>query len=139
MKFNQATDYAFRAVLYLANQTRGKVVDAQTISQSQVIPMRFLLKIMPSLIKSRIVGSQRGVGGGYYLAKAPGEITLLDVVEAIEGPVTINKCLIDPSYCSKDGAPGCPVHRTLGEIQEKLVQELRNRNFDDLMHKARQE
>ena len=133
MIFNQATDYAFRAVLYLAGQPSGKMVEAQTISRSQVIPMRFLLKIMPSMIKAGIVKSQRGVGGGYYLAKLPEDISLLDVVEAVEGPVRINRCLIDPSYCSKDGAPECTVHRTLAAIQDKLVRDLESVNFRELL------
>ncbi len=135
MNINQATDYAFRAVLYLARQTRGRVVDAQTISKAEVIPMRFLLKIMPSLIKKGIVGSQRGAKGGYFLAEDPEDITFLDVVEAIEGPVKLNRCLIDPSYCSKDGAPECLVHRTLAGIQEKLVTELAGHNFGELVRK----
>lgn len=135
MNINQATDYAFRAVLYLARQTKGKVVDAQTISKAEVIPMRFLLKIMPSLIKKGIVGSQRGAKGGYFLAEVPEDITFLDVIEAIEGPVKLNRCLIDPSYCSKDGTPECLVHRTLAGIQEKLVTELAGHNFGELVRK----
>ena len=85
MTINQATDYGFRAVLYLAGQPRGTLVEAQAIAQNVVIPMRFLLKIMPSLIKAGIVKSQRGVGGGYALAREPGDITLLQILEAIEG------------------------------------------------------
>jgi len=133
MNINQATDYALRAVLYLAKQPQGKVVEAQQISQKEVIPMRFLLKIMPSLIKAGIVRSQRGVGGGYYLAKDPGEITFLDVVEALEGPVYINRCLIDYDYCSKKGAPTCQIHQALAGIQEKLSAELRSHNFGHLL------
>ncbi len=133
MTFNQATDYAFRAVLYLAKQSKGKVVEAQAIAQSEVIPMRFLLKIMPSLIKAGIIGSQRGVGGGYYLAKDPGSISFYDVVTAVEGPVAINRCLIDPSYCSKDGASYCSVHRALAGIQGNLAKELKAHKFSELL------
>ena len=135
MNLNQATDYAFRAILFLARQPVGKVVEAQAISTKEVIPMRFLLKIMPSLIKAGIVRSQRGVGGGYALTKEPGEITLLDVVEAIEGPVKINRCLEDYNYCSKKGAPTCPVHQALDSIQEKLTGELSSHNFGQLLEK----
>ncbi|MHB9093126.1 MAG: RrF2 family transcriptional regulator [Eubacteriales bacterium] len=134
MNLNQATDYAFRAILYLAGQTRGKVVEAQAIARQQVVPMRFLLKIMPSLIKAGIVKSQRGVGGGYYLAKDPKDITFLDVVEAVEGPIAINRCLVDEKYCSKHGAPTCQVHRALADIQGILVLELKSHNFGDLQH-----
>lgn len=133
MNLNQATDYAFRAVLFLAGQGEGKVVEAQQIAQKEIIPMRFLLKIMPSLIKAGIIDSQRGVGGGYYLAKKPEDITLFDVVTAIEGPVAINRCLNDYSYCSKKGAPHCQVHQALAHIQGKLVHELKSQNFGDFL------
>lgn len=131
MILNQATDYALRAVLYLSKKTRGEVVEARDIAAHEKIPMRFLLKIMPSLIKAGIVKSFRGVGGGYALAKAPGEITFLDVLEAIEGPVRINKCLIDESYCNKQAAPQCAIHCALAGIQAKLIDELKNHNFAD--------
>ncbi len=133
MYLNQATDYAFRAVLYLASQPKGKVVEAQVISKSESIPMRFLLKIMPSLIKAGIVRSQRGVGGGYCLARTPEAITFLDVVQAIEGPVAINRCLLDADYCSKKAAPYCRVHRALAGIQETLMEELKRHNFGKLI------
>ncbi len=133
MNINQATDYAFRAVLFLAKQPSGKVVEAQHISRQEVIPMRFLLKIMPSLIKAGIVRSQRGVGGGYMLAKSPAEITFLNIVEAVEGPIHINRCLEDFDYCSKKGAPECQVHRALAGVQQKLVSELDRINFADIL------
>lgn len=130
---NQATDYAFRAVLFLAGLPQGEVVDAQTIAEREFIPMRFLLKIMPSLIRAGIVRSKRGAGGGYALAKEAQNITFLDVIEAIEGPVRINRCLIDPEYCSKKGSDHCPVHNELAQVQQKLVSELAQHNFKDLL------
>lgn len=133
MNINQATDYGFRAVLFLAQQPRGVVVEAQTIANSQVVPMRFLLKIMPSLIKAGIVRSQRGVGGGYALAREPKDITLLDVLEAIEGPIYVNRCLLDEVLCSKQGPPSCQVHQVLAEIQQRLSNDFASYNFADLM------
>lgn len=133
MTINQATDYAFRAVLYLAQQSKGEVVEAQAIARSEVVPMRYLLKIMPSLIKAGIVKSQRGVGGGYMLARSPGEITLLDVIEAIEGPIRLNRCLIDEDNCSKQGPPHCQVHQALADIQNRLAREFNSYTFADLM------
>lgn len=131
MILNQATDYALRAVLYLSKKSRGEVVEARDIAVHEKIPMRFLLKIMPSLIKAGIIKSFRGVGGGYALAKTPGEITFLDVLDAIEGPVRINKCLIDESYCNKQAAPHCAIHCALAGIQAKLIEELKKHNFAD--------
>jgi len=133
MDINQATDYGFRAVLYLAGKPRGEVVEAQSIASSEVIPMRYLLKIMPSLIKAGIVRSQRGVGGGYILDREPQDITLLDIIEAIEGPIRLNRCLIDEAFCSKNGPPHCKVHQTLAEIQQRLETDFRSYSIADLL------
>ncbi|AVX21288.1 MAG: RrF2 family transcriptional regulator [Bacillota bacterium] len=131
MVLNQATDYALRAVACLVRH-QGEKVEAQQIAREEVIPMRFLLKIMPSLIKAGIVRSIRGAGGGYQLAKKPKEITFLEVVEAIEGPLAINKCLLDYAACNKKGAPACSIHQALARIQGKLVEALREQNFANL-------
>ncbi|MGI5921973.1 MAG: RrF2 family transcriptional regulator [Syntrophomonadaceae bacterium] len=133
MHINQATDYGFRAVLFLAQQPAGEVVEAQTIANSQVVPMRFLLKIMPSLIKAGIVKSQRGVGGGYSLARHPQDITLRDVLEAIEGPIYLNRCLLNKDLCSKQGPPNCPIHQALADIQQRLSDDFASYNFADFI------
>lgn len=132
MQFNQATDYAFRVVLYLASLPPGEIVSAQTIATRERIPLRFLLKIMRLLVKADIIVSHRGVSGGFSLAKAPGDISLLDVVEVMEGPVCINRCFVDPEYCTKNWSSHCPVHSALGEIQRTMTQELKRHNFADL-------
>ncbi|HWP97000.1 MAG TPA: Rrf2 family transcriptional regulator [Syntrophomonadaceae bacterium] len=133
MNINQATDYGFRAVLFLAQQSQSEVVEAQIIAQSQVVPMRFLLKIMPSLIKAGIVRSQRGIGGGYALARDPRDISLLDILEAIEGPIYLNRCLIDEDLCTKQGPPDCKVHLALADIQERLNNDFSGYSIADLM------
>ncbi|OIQ54806.1 RrF2 family transcriptional regulator [Neomoorella thermoacetica] len=136
MRLNQATDYAFRAVLYLAKLEPGTIAEAQMIASREDIPMRFLLKIMRSLVQAGIVQSYRGVSGGFALARPAREITLLDVVEAVEGPVSVNRCLLDPEYCNKHGAPCCPVHRALGAVQDALRRELKSYNFAELAGKS---
>ncbi|MGE5391202.1 MAG: RrF2 family transcriptional regulator [Deltaproteobacteria bacterium] len=133
MIINQATDYGFRAVIFLAAQPREKSIEAQTIAREVVIPMRFLLKIMPSLIKAGIIRSQRGVGGGYALARHPREISLLDILEAIEGPIRLNRCLIDIELCSRNAAPDCKVHQALGDIQARLEDDLASYVVADLI------
>lgn len=135
MQLNRATDYALRAVLYLVKRLPEEIVPAQTIAESEEIPMRFLLSIMRSLIQAGIIKSYRGVDGGYSLAKQPQEITLLDVVEAVEGPVWLNRCLLDAKYCSKNAAGYCEVHRALEAIQTGLVRELGGYNFAELTGK----
>ena len=132
MKINQATDYAFRAVFYLSLLPSGKVVEAKLIAEDENIPTRFLLKIFPLLIKAGIVESHRGTGGGYSLARSPAEITLKDVVEAVEGPVTINRCLISPEGCNKNHTAVCPIHNALLNIQQTMNRELEKYDFESL-------
>jgi Rrf2 family protein len=136
MNLTQATDNAFRAVLYLAKLPPGQVVDAQTIAKSEDIPLRFLLKIMHILSKQGFVKSFRGVGGGFALAKEAENITLLDIVQAMEGPVVINRCLSkEDSYCSPTHN-NCVVHDELWSIQKILVTKLSAVNFAYLAKKT---
>jgi len=132
MKLNQATDYAFRAVLHLSSLPRGKVLEARVIAEQQQIPMRFMLKILHMLVQAGIVESFRGVGGGYALAKAPREISLRDVVEAVEGPIYINRCLIAPEECNKRNTAHCSVHNALRSVQQAINQQLEECDFETL-------
>ena len=132
MRLNQATDYAFRAVLYLSRLAPEEKAEAQSIAASEEIPMRFLLKIISLLTQAGIIKSFRGTGGGYALARLPVAITMLDVVEAVEGPICINRCLINPAYCSKKWAARCGVHRVLDVLQAQIYSELTRHNFEEL-------
>ncbi|AGL02455.1 RrF2 family transcriptional regulator [Desulfoscipio gibsoniae] len=132
MRLNQATDYAFRAVLYLSSLPKGQVIEARVIAENEKIPIRFMLKILRLLTQAGIVESYRGVGGGYALAKVPGEITLKDVVEAVEGPVRINRCLIAPEECNKRNTAKCSIHKALYSIQQTINRELERYDFDTL-------
>jgi len=138
MRLNQATDYAFRAVLYLSRLPRGQVVEARLIAEEENIPMRFLLKIFRLLTRAGIVESFRGVNGGYALARPPGEITMLDVIEAIEGPIKINRCLISPEECSKKFSSKCPVHHALFSVQQALAREFSRYNFGALTKEVKE-
>ncbi|MFZ5897638.1 MAG: RrF2 family transcriptional regulator [Bacillota bacterium] len=129
MRLNQATDYAFRAVLYLARLPRRQVVEARLISEEERIPMRFVLKILRTLSQAGIVQSYRGINGGYALAKPPAEITMLDVIEAMEGPIRINRCLIAPEECNKRFSSRCPIHHALFSVQQAMVDQFRRYNF----------
>jgi len=132
MKITQEADYGLRVVLYLSKLEYGAKVDAATIAEHEDLPLRFLLKLLRKLISPGIIKSYRGVNGGYSLNKIPEEITLKDVIEAIDGPICLNRCIFDPAYCNakKDGR--CEVHRALSEIQQSLVLHLSNVNFKEL-------
>lgn len=130
MLITRATEYAIRALLYLAKQPKGDIVLKRDICRTQDITPAFLTKILQPLIKEGIVGSQRGVGGGFYLLKDPEEVTLLDVVKAEEGPLYLNHCIAQKGICEKDVF--CPVHGAWHEIRKELMATLNRYSFANL-------
>lgn len=133
MVITRATEYAIRAVLYMAQQPPGQTVLKKDICHSQGITPAFLTKILQPLIKSGIVGSQRGVCGGFYLAVDPASITLLDVIEAEEGTPHLNLCLEGEGVCGRDEV--CAVHRVWREARGELIETLQRHSFADLIER----
>ena len=132
MQLNQATDYAFRVVLHLAAAPEH-IVSGQIIAEQQNVPPQFLQKIMRSLTKAGLVRSHRGAEGGYELARPAKAITLLNVIEAMEGAVSLNRCLADQNACNRCCPKVCTVHRALGRIQQQFLASLHQVNFADLV------
>ncbi|MDS1029479.1 Rrf2 family transcriptional regulator [Bacillota bacterium LX-D] len=137
MRLNQATDYAMRVILYFASKPQGQVVEAKLISEQEHIPMRFLLKFLRQLVKAGLINSHRGTNGGYSLARPAKEISMLDVFEAMEGPLNINRCLYSPEECSKKFAGKCPVHEVLGELQGQMKIFLAKYDFEMLSQRVK--
>ncbi|MEJ2684052.1 MAG: Rrf2 family transcriptional regulator [Candidatus Sulfobium sp.] len=130
MQITRETDYAIRCVLYLAGK-RGSVTMVDEISREKSIPKSFLAKILQKLSKSGIVRSYRGVRGGFELARDPEEVSLLDVMEAVQGPVAMNACALDESVCSLSSS--CSVHPVWVEVREEVEKLLRKKNFSSFM------
>lgn len=139
MQFNQATDYAFRVIMHLAALPEGELANGQTISDQQNIPAGFLQKIMRSLSQGNLVKSYRGVDGGFVLAKPAAEISLLDVIEVMEGPLNLQRCLKADSACSKGFDGKCPVHASLAVIQSDFTKALDSVNFARLVKENKEE
>lgn len=131
MLITRATEYAIRALLYLAKQPKGQIVLKKDICASQDITPAFLTKILQPLIKDGVVGSQRGVGGGFFLIKDPAEVTLLDVVKAEEGPLYLNHCIAEAGICERDVF--CPMHGAWRNIREELMRTLARYSFAELV------
>jgi Rrf2 family protein len=127
MQITRQADYAVRAVLYLAGLNNGRRAPTSEIAREQRIPPSFLAKIVSQLSVAGVVQTSRGARGGVTLARAPGEITLLEVIEAIDGPILLNECVEDPSVCYF--GDDCPVQGVWCDAQSSLVQKLRATNF----------
>lgn len=136
MKLTRGGEYGIRGVLYLAQQNDGKVSMLSAIAKAQDVPPRFLAKIFQALAKGGVVKSHRGAKGGFSLARPASEITIKDVIEAIEGPIHLNVCLIGEGECVRDKI--CPVHAIWEEAQDRMMGVLGQANFADLAKAERQ-
>ncbi len=119
MLVTREADYAVRCVVEVA---RAGHTSAARVARSQGISPTFLGKIVQSLARAGILATRRGVGGGIALAKAPEAFTLLEVIEAVEGPLAIIECLRQPGGCVHEGH--CPAFPYLVLAQERLREAL---------------
>jgi Rrf2 family iron-sulfur cluster assembly transcriptional regulator len=117
----QRGDYAVRAVLHLARA--GGRRRARDIAAAMAIPETYLPQILGALIRKGIVASVAGPGGGYTLARPGADISLLEVVEAAEGPVRNMSCIMRGGPCHREGKP-CAVHDSWAQAQEALATSL---------------
>ena len=131
MVITRATEYAVRTVIYLAKQPKNDIVLKKDICRTQEVTPAFLTKILQPLIKVGIVSSQRGVGGGFLLAKDPSEITMLDILQAEEGLLRLNHCLVDTDFCHRDGY--CSAHEVWQEAQQKMADTLKGYTIAELV------
>jgi Rrf2 family protein len=118
LSLTSAGDYAMRAMIHIACLPEGSVVLRSQISEAEAIPSSFTAKILRRLVQARLLDSSRGVHGGFFLARPAGEITMLDVVEAIEGPLELSLCSTDPECCGR--SHDCPASLVWPAVQEGL-------------------
>ncbi len=131
MQFTKAEEYGIFGIMYLAAQQPGRITPLSEISENQKVPEKFLAKIFQSLSRSGLIRSHRGVKGGFTLGKTPEEITIKEVVESIQGPYFISKCLTEPI----DGqSPAMlSLRKLLEEAQGRLLRVFSEHTIKDLI------
>ena len=135
MQITRQADYAVRAILYLARTHGSQRAATSQVAQEQHIPPSFLAKIISQLSIAGLLHTSRGARGGVTLARAPKDITLLEVIEAIDGPIMLNECVGDSSTCTFD--EDCPLRPVWCEAQNELVTRLKSTNFEQLLEQSR--
>jgi Rrf2 family protein len=125
------TDYALRAMVNLARHYGAEAVSTRTIADDEDIPYQLACKIMQRLHKSRLVESCMGPKGGFRLSRTPSQISLLEVVEAIQGTPRLNRCLLGVDTCPRK--PTCPVSRKLAELQAYMSRYLGSITLSELV------
>jgi len=131
MKITRACDYAMRALIYMADKPAGTVFMRSDISRLSNLPNSFLGKIMQGLVKASILVSVRGKKGGFRIEKKPEDISMYDVITAVEGDLQITECLYNTDFCKQ--TISCNLHRVWLTIQDSLAEQLKQISLKDLM------
>jgi len=136
MQVTRAGEYAIIGLLYLAKQPERRTVMIDEISEAEDVPKSFLAKIFQSLAKGGYVQSHRGAGGGFSLAKSAGEITLLQVLNCVEGVFALQKCVSDDPECvvSTTRMSSCTLCAVFTEAQNRVNEVFTRTTIADLLH-----
>lgn len=130
MMFSRSAEYALRAFVYLAAQPSGKLVMAKQIAEAARLPGHFLAKILQELARKGLVRSNKGPAGGFSLALAPRELTLLRILDAVDGLDGLNRCPAGHDPCN-DAAP-CGMHSGWRSTCSRIVDYLGHTSVADL-------
>ncbi len=131
LQITRQSEYAVRTLLELAQIPFGRRMSTKIISEKQEISEVFLKKTIQQLDRVGLVATHRGKQGGVQLCVPADEITIADVIGAIEGEVAINPCLSEKNHCKNEEF--CPVHQILERAQDALLAELKRETFADIV------
>ena len=130
MQVSRKVDYALRAVIYLASLPGDRPVPVSDIATRRGIPQKFLEKIIKDLIRGNLVQSHRGAHGGYTLARGAERVSFRDVIEAVEGPISINTCVSERRDCSV--LASCNMQQVWEEGQRRMLDYFADTTIADL-------
>jgi Rrf2 family transcriptional regulator, iron-sulfur cluster assembly transcription factor len=130
IKINRKTEYAIRGMIYLARQPRDQYVMIREITKATKTSPVFMAKIFQNLSGANLIVSSRGATGGLMLSRKPEHITLREIVEAIEGPVIMNLCVMDEKSCGFSKT--CSAHIAWKKIKDSVSAMLEDVTLKDI-------
>ena len=130
MQLTRAADYALRGMIFLARQDSLKYTRISEIADNEKVPEKFMRKLIHILNQKGYLESVRGKNGGIRLGRDPDKLSILDIVEAVEGPMALNLCLKEPSEC--DLKDICSMGSVWSEAQIALMAVLRKYSLTDM-------
>lgn len=131
MQITKQADYAVRAMTFLAKLEPNHRAATSQIADEKKIPPSFLAKIISQLSIAGLIHTSRGAHGGVMLSRPAEKISMLEVVEAIDGPISLNECTLAPETCTN--SDDCPMHLIWSDLQKDLVGKLRATTFDQFV------
>lgn len=130
MIYTKTGEYAIRAVLYLARQSRERLIMSAEIAKSEDIPTHYLAKILQRMAKYGYVDSFKGRGGGFQITELALRSSILEIVERIEGPVINLKCVTGLKECSETHP--CPLHEEWEKVRERIFQLISSKSVKEV-------
>jgi Rrf2 family protein len=137
MQLTRAADYAVRMMIHLATLAPGSRINRAALATAAGMPEPFVGKILQTLTKSGLIESQRGMNGGFALAASTEVVSILDIVEEVEGPTALNLCVKPGATC--DRKAWCPAHPVWCEAQDAMTAVLRRATLASLAHVREEE
>lgn len=132
--FSKKCEIGLQAVLFLSTQNSNVLFNAQKVAEKVKQPKEFVSKVLQILTKSGIIGSKKGKNGGFFLAKSPSEVKLIEIVLAIDGKSVFENCVLGFPACSNDNP--CPVHNQWGKLRDEAYLMLSKESLADLKYKT---
>jgi len=133
---SRGAEYAIRAMLDVAATEGGEVARTRQVAEHQGIPKVFLPKIVQRLVQAGLLRAHRGPAGGIALSRPPGEINMRQIIEAMDGPIALNTCLLLPGECPRESI--CPVHEIWVKTQDDLLSGLESITLSKLVARGRE-
>lgn len=132
--FSKTCELGLQAVLFLSIKKEKRIFTAAEVSKELKVPKEYVSKVMQILTESGIIGSKKGKNGGFYLAKSPSSIKLIDIVQAIDGLEIFNNCVLGFPGCSNENP--CPVHEKWGTLRDDAYKMLSTETLEQLKEKT---
>jgi Rrf2 family protein len=134
MQLTRAADYAIRVMVCLAAQPAGSRVLLPVLAEATDAPGSFLSKVLQALSRARLISSRRGQSGGFAILPRGRQASMLEVIEAIEGPICLNVCLMTERSCARKVF--CPAHPVWVHAQQAMLNVLAGTQIADLASRA---
>lgn len=131
MQLTLAGEYAIRTMVYVAERQTLEVIKISDVAEDSKIPDKFLRKIIPLLCSAGLLKTRRGIGGGITLAQPANTITPLQIIQAVEGDIALNRCLIDKTFCTS--TRWCTVHTLWCDALKTLREILSSKSLEQLV------
>ncbi len=133
MKFSTKTTYGLRSIVFLASAEEGKNISLSSISNQEGISLKYLERIFSCLKKAGLVNSEKGVSGGYVLAKSSSDITVFDVIESLEGDMGLFHCIGANGKVTCSSKCNCAANGVLKKVEFSVNKALINMTIKDLL------